>query len=120
MTDTTAQAAVEEQKATAGRTATILWIATGLYYFGFTPGASFASWQSIAFFLIGMFVAAFVFGAASYYLFKAYRQIYVRHVRGNTALMLVAAVLNLGLNLFEIIAPIVVARWVFLGMHGLG
>jgi amino acid transporter len=120
MTDTTAQAAVEDQKATAGRTATVLWIATGLYYFAFTPEASFASWQSIAFFLIGMFVAAFVFGAASYYLFRAHRQFYERHVRGNTALSMVAAVLNLASNFFEIVAPIVVARWVFLGMHGLG
>lgn len=82
MTDTTAQAAVEEKKDLAGRTATVLRIATGLYYFAFTPEANFASWQSIAFFVIKMFVAAFVFGAASYYLFKAHRQMYERHVRG--------------------------------------
>lgn len=120
MTDTTAQAAVEQQKAKAGRTATVLWIATGIYYFAFTPGASFASWQSIAFFLIGMFAAAFVFGVASYYLFRAHHQFYERHARGNTALSMVTALLMLALNLFEIGAPIVVARWVFLTMHGLG
>lgn len=120
MADVTAQAAVADKKAAAGGTATLLWIATGIYYFAFTPVASFISWQSIVFFLGGMFGAALVFGAASHYLFTAHRQFYERHARGHTGLSLVTAVLMLALNLLEMVAPIVVARWAFLELHGLG
>ncbi|WP_038974165.1 hypothetical protein [Bradyrhizobium genomosp. III] len=117
---TTALADANEQKReAAGRTASLLWIATGAYYFATTEKAGFLSWQAVLFFVGGMFVAALVFGAASHYLFAAYRNFYLNYVRGKLILATVAALGSLLLNVFEIGAPIVVARWVFLGLYGL-
>lgn len=115
----TASSIAEDKKGAAGRTASLLWIATGVYYFVTTEKAGFLSWQAALFFVGGMLVAALVFGAASHYLFAAHREFYLNHARSKPVLTTVAALGSLVLNVFEIGAPILVARWAFLGLYGL-
>jgi hypothetical protein len=109
----------DKKKESAGRTASLIWILTGIYYFAATQQAAFLSWQAAVFFLCGTFGAALVFGAVSHYLFAAHRDFVVNRARGKPALEAVGALVNLALNVFEIGAPIFAARWVFLGLHGL-
>ena len=119
MNATASSIAEDQKKQAAGRTAALLWIATGIYYFVTTEKAGFLSWQAALFFVGGMFVAAFVFGAASHYLFAAHRDFCLNHARGKPVLATVAALGSLLLNVFEIGAPILVARWAFLGLYDL-
>lgn len=120
MMDATATALTEEKKKEAGgRTASLLWIATGIYYFATTETASFLSWQAAVFFVGGMFAAAFIFGAASHYLFSTHRDIYLNHAHGRAAPALLMAIASLFLNVFEIAAPILTARWAFMGLSSL-
>lgn len=116
--DTTATALTEDKKATAGRTASLLWIAMGIYCFAFTEAAAFVSWQAAAFFVGGTFAAAVVFGPASHYLFSSHRDFYLNHARGKPALMLLMGIASLLLNVFEIAAPLLTARWAFMGLFG--
>ncbi|MFT4119746.1 hypothetical protein [Bradyrhizobium sp.] len=109
----------DKKKEAAGRIAALLWIATGVYYFATTPVAPFLSWQAAVFFLGGMFAAALIFGAASHYLFAAHRGFYLNHARGKPALAVLTGFASLLLNVFEIGAPIVTARWAFMGLFGL-
>lgn len=51
--DATATAVTENKKEAAGRIASLLWIATGIYYFASTEAAAFLSWQAAAFFWVG-------------------------------------------------------------------
>ncbi|GAB9156700.1 hypothetical protein [Bradyrhizobium diazoefficiens] len=118
--DATATALTEsKKKEAAGRTASLLWIATGTYYFASTEAAAFLSWQAALFFIGGMFGAALVFGAASHYLFAAHQDFYLNRARGKPLLVVLTGLASLLVNLFEIGAPIVVARWAFLSLYGL-
>ncbi|MBR0706928.1 hypothetical protein [Bradyrhizobium liaoningense] len=118
--DATATALTEsKKKEAAGRTASLLWIATGIYYFASTEAAAFLSWQAALFFIGGMFGAALVFGAASHYLFAAHQDFYLNRARGKPLLEVLTGLASLLVNLFEIGAPIVAARWAFLSLYGL-
>lgn len=59
-----------------------------------------------------------MFGAASHYLFSTHRDFYLNHARGRPALMLLMGVAGLLLNVFEIVAPLLTGRWVFMGLFG--
>ena len=52
----------EKQKGKAGTWATIVWIGSGLSLYLTTEGAVLWSWSALVFFVVGMFVAAIVFG----------------------------------------------------------
>ncbi|MET4292492.1 ABC-type amino acid transport system permease subunit [Bradyrhizobium sp. LB8.2] len=117
--DATATALTEKKQAAAGRTASLLWIATGIYYFATTETASFLSWQGAVFFIGGMFGAALIFGAASHYLFAAHRDFYLNRARSRPVLALLMGIASLFLNVFEIAVPILAARWAFMGLFGL-
>lgn len=58
----------EKQKEEAGSFATFVWLACGIYLLATSDSLSFFSWKSLLYFLPGTFVAAFLFGALSYYL----------------------------------------------------
>ena len=46
--------------------ACVAWIASGVYLFAATPGASFLSGKSLLFFLVGTFAASVVLSLATY------------------------------------------------------
>ncbi|MET3332477.1 MULTISPECIES: hypothetical protein [Bradyrhizobium] len=117
--DATATALTKDKKEAAGRIASLIWIATGIYYFASTEAAAFLSLQAAVFFIGGIFGAALVFGAASHYLFAAHRDFYLNRAQGKPVLKVLAGLASLLFNLFEIGAPIVTARWAFLSLYGL-
>lgn len=56
----------EQQKESSGKFATMAWIASGLYLFYVDKAAHFLSWQAAAYFIVGTFAAAVVFGWLAY------------------------------------------------------
>lgn len=56
----------EKQKEGHAKFATMAWLASGLYLFYAHKGAHFLSWQAAAYFIVGTFIAAVVFGWLSY------------------------------------------------------
>lgn len=80
---------------------------------GFFPDMATGS-----FFVGRMFAAALLFGVASNHLFSTHRDFYLNHARGRPALALLMAIAILFLNVFEIAAPILVARLVFERLFG--
>ena len=60
------EGAYEAQKEAAGKWATIVWIASGIFLFITTGSAKL--WPTLIFVFVGMFVVALVFGEAHYLL----------------------------------------------------
>jgi len=56
-----------EAKASAGKVATFGWLGCGLWLYLVSPGAPVLSLTALAFFIVGMFVSAVVFGIAIYF-----------------------------------------------------
>jgi hypothetical protein len=66
---------IEERKVTKakegmGAFATFVWIGSGIYLYATAEGVTFFSWSALAFFVVGMFVAAALFGLAIYLTLK--------------------------------------------------
>ena len=53
---------LNSEKQKAGQFATYAWLLIGVYLFYRHPEARFLSWQAAAYFVVGTFVAAVVFG----------------------------------------------------------
>jgi hypothetical protein len=56
----------DSQKQPPGQFATFAWLLIGVYLFYRHPEAWFLSWQAAVYFVVGMFVAAVVFGWLGY------------------------------------------------------
>lgn len=56
----------DKLKSNHGGFATIVWLIVGAYLFYSEPEARLLSWQALVYFIVGMFVAAAVFGILSY------------------------------------------------------
>ncbi len=106
------QAFYDKQKETHGGWATFAWIGSGIYLFATTEGVRFLSWQAAAFFLVGTFVAALVFGIAGYVvqrgLAKAIMGVFPSP---STGVATVAVVLGWLLFAAETVVIFLVARW---------
>lgn len=104
----------EQQKEAAGRFATFAWIGSGLYLYVSTEGAHLFSWHALAFFLVGMFVAAVVFGVAIYGLQRGISKMIVAFV-GMPGPSIATAIRNLGIALYAAEAALIFmsASWVF-------
>ena len=103
----------EKQKTTAGSAATFLWIGIGIYLFAVNERASFFSWQAAVYFIVGMFIAAFVLGVAAYAIQRGVAGVISRMVSyptGGVATMIQA--LGMVLLVAEAIAIYFIADWV--------
>ena len=102
------------QRENHGALATFCWIGSGLYLYLTTEGASFFSWSALGFFLVGMFAAAIVFGAAGYLLQRGVAKLLVRVVDSPTPAT-VSFVTAVGwlIMAVEMLAVFLAARWVF-------
>jgi hypothetical protein len=56
----------DKQKEQHGRSATFLWLIVGGIVFYADPASRLLSWQAAVFFVVGMFVAAILFGLMGY------------------------------------------------------
>lgn len=56
----------QKAKGAMGGFSTFVWIGSGIYLYWTTAGVSFLSLSALGFFILGMFVAALVFGNALY------------------------------------------------------
>jgi hypothetical protein len=101
------QAFYEKQKAEHGRNATFLWIAIGVFVFQTEPTARLWSWKAAAFFTVGLFSAAIVFGAIGYGIQRLVAKVLARRQ------LSVPRVGTIGLLLLMLDAVIVyfAARW---------
>lgn len=92
--------------------ATTIWLGCGVYLFATVDAASFLSWQAPVYFVVGMFVAALVFGAAAYLLQRGVAKILARMESGPSS-GTVTAIKFIGLVLFavEFVVIFFVARW---------
>lgn len=115
----TSRVAAEKNKEAAGGVSCMLWIFTGIYYFAMTPQAHFISWQALVFFVGGAFASALVIGAAGYYAIDASQKFFYRPHYKLTARNAVGAAVNLALNILQLAAPILAARWVFRWLYGI-
>lgn len=116
------QIAADKNKEAAGGVSCMLWILTGIYYFGTTTQAYFISWQALVFFVAGSFLSALVLGAATYYLIEAHRKYLYRPPmlgRGVSAYDLFSVGVNIALNILQFVAPVVAARCAFQWMLGI-
>ena len=104
----------EKQKETSGAVATFAWIGSGLYLYLTTPGASLFSWWALVFFMVGMFVAATVFGIAIYAIQRAIVKYLLFFIRVPTrgAAMGISA-LGWMLLVAEVVVIFFSASWVF-------
>jgi hypothetical protein len=103
----------ETQKETAGIWATIVWLASGLFLYMTTEGASLLSWSALLFFLVGMFAAAVIFGVAFYLLQRGVAKAVVKMVKApssGTATVISAS--GLALLVVETVIIYLTARWV--------
>ena len=103
----------EKQKETHGTWATWAWIGSGAYLFATTEGASFISWQTPVFFLVGTFVAALVFGLSAYGVQRGIAKILMRIFRSpSLAGTAVIGTVSVALFALEVAAIFLIARWV--------
>lgn len=109
---TDVERAKEANRETAGKLATFVWIASGIYLFATSPKASFISWQSLVFFVVGMFVAAVVLGGVSYFIRTLLTDIGAR-IRLNPVIATVFAILGFVLLIADFVVGFLVARWAF-------
>jgi len=61
-----------------GSFAALVWVVAGVWLFHAEPEAQVLSWQSVAYFFAGMFVAAFVMGNLSFFAVRGLTEALVR------------------------------------------
>ena len=106
-------AQIDQQKESRGRAAAFIWIGIGIYLFSSTPQAHFFSWQAVVFFVVGMFVAAVVFGGVSYAVHRALIQYYGGIRPHETGRRLAFAVVATVLKVAPYVANVLAAWWAF-------
>lgn len=103
----------DKQKETHGKWATFVWLGSGVYLFITTDSASFLSWQAAVYFLVGMFVAALLFGMAAYILQRGMAKMLANTI-STPSTGVVAAIQALGLAIFilETVVIFFCAQWI--------
>ncbi len=102
----------EKQKEAHGTWATIVWIVSGIYLFATSPTATFISWQSLVYFVVGMFAAAAVFGMLAYGIQRGLTKILMLFIKtpSNGAAVFIG-VLGIGLFVVDAIVVFLSAKW---------
>ena len=104
----------QKQKEVHGKWATFAWIGSGLFLFLTTDDVSIWSWQSLVFFLVGMFAAAIIFGAAAYGVQRGIAKILAKTITRPTASIAgIISMIGIGLFVIETVVIFIVAKWVF-------
>ena len=105
---------MEGHKAIAGMIAAFAWLGSGLYLYLSTQPASLLSSSALAYLVVGMIAAALVFGIAIYWLNRGVATLLEQFVTTPLS-SVVAAVTAVTWSLFlvEIIAIVLISRWVF-------
>ncbi|MDD4456548.1 MAG: hypothetical protein PHC98_03070 [Syntrophotalea acetylenica] len=107
----------EKQKEAHGGWATIVWIASGIYFFATSPTATFISWQALVYFVVGMFIAAAVFGGLSYGIQRGLAKILMVFIKtpSNGAAAFIR-VLGIGLFVVDTVVVFLSAQWAIQAM----
>ena len=82
---------LDNEKQKAGQFATYAWLLIGVYLFYRHPEARFLSWQAAAYFVVGTFVAAVVFGWLVYGLQRLtakYALFFIKRPSGSAAVFI--------------------------------
>lgn len=106
----------DKQKEEAGKFATFVWIASGLYLYISSETASLFSWSAVSFFFIGMFVAALFFGIVFYLLQRLTAKILMKIIPESITLnkqALMIKSIGVIIMLVEIIVIFMTAQWAF-------
>lgn len=104
----------QKQKEAHGKWATFAWVGSGLYLFLTREGVSIWSWQALVFFLVGMFAAAIIFGAAAYGMQRGLAKILAKAITRPTAsIARIISMIGIGFFVIETVVIFFVARWVF-------
>ena len=103
----------EKDKETEGKFAAIVWLLSGVYLFWTSEKASFLTWQAAVYFIVGMFVAATVFGIAFYLVQRGTTKVLTAMFHSpSTGVATVIASIGFVLMVVETIVIFVVAQWV--------
>jgi hypothetical protein len=100
----------DKQKEAHGKWATMVWIGSGIYLFATDPAAHFFSWQAIVFFIVGMFLAAIVFGGAAYVLQRLIAKVFMLVVR-EPSQGIAGLIGIIGIVLFIVETVFLAAQW---------
>ena len=65
-------------KSNHGSFAALVWVVAGVWLFHAEPEAQVLSWQTVAYFFAGMFVAAFIMGNLSFFAVRGLTEALVR------------------------------------------
>ena len=84
-----------------GKWATLVWIGSGVYLFATVDTASFFSWEAAVYLVVGMFVAALVFGAGANLLRRGMVKILAKVISRPTS-GTAAAIMSVALILFTV------------------
>ena len=106
----------EEQKASSGSLANIVFIVTGLYLFIVNLGfSSLISLKALGFFLVGMFAAAIVIGIPAYLLQRAIGKVLMKTVTDPYSEATIKKIKFIGviLLLIQVAVTIVITKLVF-------
>jgi len=106
----------EEQKASSGSLATIVFIITGLYLFIANLGfSSLISLKALGFFVVGMFVAAIVIGLPAYLLQRATGKVLMKTVTDPYSEITIKKIKFIGiiLLLIQVVITIFITNLVF-------
>lgn len=104
----------DKAKADHGGFATYTWIGSGLYLFLADGGLrSLFTLKSIAFFVIGMFVAAIIFGGIAYLLRRTLARGFSRLLSPSPATVVLLTILGFVLTAVDVVLVYVSARLVY-------
>jgi len=112
-----AAAQSEKQKKDAGSFAAMVWIVSGVYIVWAYDEVQLLSMASAIFFIIGMFVAALLFGGLVFMLQRLLAKLLSAFVRPDRpVLVALTGLLAIILLLVETIAIYFAAKWTFLSL----
>lgn len=109
----------DKQKETAGAFATFVWLISGIYLFISSPAARLFSLSALIFLVVGMFVAAVIFGMGLYAVQRLLAKGFMRMMPGSPTAGKAAFVQAFGLLLMaaEAVLIFMVASWIFGIIH---
>jgi hypothetical protein len=104
----------EKMKETEGSVATYVWIGSGLFLFLSDGGiGALFSLKAILFFVVGMFLAAIVFGNIGYLLQRGLGKVLAKFVQPSNSAAAVIGTLGVGLMLLNVTIVFLGARFVY-------
>lgn len=102
----------EKQKEIQGKFATFAWIGVGIYLMITVDSFRFLSWQSAVYFIVGMFVAAILFGSIFYYLQRGFAKILFKTAEPSKGIASIISVAGIVIMALEIAVVFLVAKFV--------